>query len=76
MRMALSNESPGTAGVLNSLLALASIRRHGSQPEALKYRGRALAYLNESIARGLQGTEPCSHVATGMILSAYEVSLT
>ena len=73
LRLAFSSGSPASAAVLQSLLAVSSLHRHGHQPQAAKHRLSALRQLNESSRHGLGVKETIQHGAAGMLLAAFEV---
>ena len=77
MRAARSNSSDSATAVLRSLLALASLHRYGIQSQAM---GLKISSLNALAAASdskssLGVMEVIQHVATGMLLCSFEVSM-
>jgi hypothetical protein len=73
IRVALSQGTRSSTAVLQSLLALSSIHRHGDQPRAARLRLSALSVLAVSAKNGVEGDEMTSHVAALMLLCCLEV---
>lgn len=73
IRMALTANSPASAGVLQSIFALCSLRLHGPHHKAVSYQIAALRLLRESVGQDFGSKETCQHVAAGMLLGLYEV---
>lgn len=73
IRMALVNNSPSTAAVLRSLLALSSLHRSGLQSQAAELKIAALNALSVASNREISAMETIQHVAAGMLLCSYEV---
>jgi len=74
MRVALS-KSGASAAVLQSLLALSSLHRHGLQSHAARLKLSALSVLGASAKAGVDTYEVISHVATLMLLCCFEVRM-
>lgn len=77
MRAARSNNSSSGTAVLQSLLALSSLHRYGVQSQAIELKISSLNALaaasNSKSSLGL--AEVIQHVATGMLLCSFEVSI-
>lgn len=76
MRAAHSNKSSSATAVLQSLLALSSLHRYGVQSQAIKLKIsslKALAAASNSDSLGV--TEVIQHIAAGMLLCSFEVSI-
>ena len=74
MRMALANDSTPAMALFYALLALSSLRRSGLQLEAMQFKVAALHTLSNSAKRAaLSSDEAIQHVATCMLLCAFEV---
>ncbi len=73
VRMALSNSTLSSAAVLQSLLALSSLHRHGVQSHAARLKLSALTILSTSAKTGVDPAEVMSHVASLMLLCCFEV---
>jgi hypothetical protein len=73
IRLALSNSTNSSKAVLQSLLALSSLHRSGHHQRTARLKEGALGALKTSAQCGLGDMEKIQHVATGMILSAFEV---
>ena len=73
LRLALSDNSPSSAAVLQSALALSSLHLYGPQANALQLKGHALRTLITSGKRQIKTSEIVQHIAAGMILCHYEV---
>ncbi|OQE03170.1 hypothetical protein PENSOL_c001G05336 [Penicillium solitum] len=73
IRMALVNNSPSTAAVLRSLLALSSLHRSGLQSQAAELKIAALNALSVASNREISAMETIQHVAAGMLLCSYEI---
>lgn len=75
IRMALANDSlPGQA-LFYALLAISSLRRNGLRQEAVHFKVSSLHALSKSAKAGSLGpAEAAQHVATCMLLCAFEVS--
>lgn len=73
--MALANDSlPGQA-LFYALLAISSLRRNGLRQEAVHFKVSSLQALSKSARAGSLGpAEAAQHVATCMLLCAFEVS--
>ena len=74
MRMALTGDTPSTAAVRNSLLALSSLHRYGVQEQAFKFKISSLRALATTSMSDLTDVEAIQHVAAGMLLCSFEVS--
>jgi len=75
IRVALSKDTPSSAAVLRSLLALSSLHRHGFQSHATRLKLSALSALAASAKTGLNTHEVIPHVATLMLLCCFEVRI-
>lgn len=61
--------------VLQAILSLASVYRHGNAEESLRLKVASLSSLNASLNKHNIGTrEIYQHVAVGMLICAFEVS--
>ncbi|KAK4060850.1 transcriptional regulator family: Fungal Specific TF [Trichoderma aggressivum f. europaeum] len=74
IRMALSDDSPTSTGLVNSLLALASLHRYGLQRQAVQYKMVALKAMKDSVTSIIKGVDISQHIAAGMLLCSFEVS--
>lgn len=77
MRAALANNSNSTTALLQSLLALSSLHRNGVQSQAIELKIsslKALAAASNS-ENSLDTTEVIQHIAAGMLLLSFEVSI-
>ncbi|CAJ2507810.1 Uu.00g089960.m01.CDS01 [Anthostomella pinea] len=72
MPMALSN-APLSEAVLQSLLALSSLHRHGLQSHAARAKLSALSALATSARSGVGAHEVSPHVAALMLLCCFEI---
>jgi len=72
MRVALS-EGAASAAVLQSLLALSSLHRHGLQSRAARLKLSALSALAASAKAGVNAYEAIFHIAALMLLCCFEV---
>lgn len=75
MRMAIVNETPSSAAVLRSLLALASLHRSGLQTQAAELKIAALKALGAASNREIGIMETLQHIAAGMLLCSFEVCI-
>lgn len=75
IRMALVNNSPSSAAVLRSLLALSSLHRSGLQTQAAELKIAALNALGAASTREIGTMETIQHVAAGMLLCSFEVCI-
>lgn len=75
MQMALSDDSPASKAVLQSILALASLHRDGDQAGAARLKLSALSALLASTENGISAKSGIQHIAAGMLLCAYEVRI-
>ncbi|KAI0547913.1 hypothetical protein F4679DRAFT_552553 [Xylaria curta] len=73
LRIALSSTTESATAVLRSILAFASLHRHGMQSEALKLKVSALEALGASENPDIDKAIVVHHVATGMLLYSFEV---
>jgi hypothetical protein len=77
MHVALESNTPSSAAVLRSLLALSSLHRYGVQSQAMELKISSLKAL--AIASASEGSfgakEVMQHVAAGMLLCSFEVTL-
>lgn len=61
--------------VLQAILSLASIYRHGNAEESLRLKVASLSSLSASMnSQNIGTTEIYQHVAVGMLICAFEVS--
>jgi hypothetical protein len=75
-QLSFSDDSPASMAVLRAMLSLASLYRYGHGEEALRLKVAALNSLRASIDGRTTGTtEIYQHTAVGMLLCAFEVSL-
>jgi hypothetical protein len=72
-RLALTDDTDSSKAVLQSLLALSSLHRHGVQPEAIRLQSEALKLLDKSARNGLSEQDVIQHIAAGMLLCTFEV---
>ncbi|OQE43619.1 hypothetical protein PENCOP_c003G02066 [Penicillium coprophilum] len=73
IRMALVNNTPSSAAVLRSLLALSSLHRSGLQTQAAELKIAALKALGAASNREIGTMEAIQHVAAGMLLCSFEI---
>lgn len=73
--MSLVDRSDSTIAVQQALYALIALRIYGSKI-ALIYKIRAIYALRNSMRKGLVAKDGLQHIATGLLLSLYEVSFT
>lgn len=73
MRMALANDSPSAAAVLQSLLALSSVHRDGLQSQAADLKVAALRALVAAPKSDIGSMEAAQLVAAGMLLCSFEI---
>jgi len=74
--VALSNDTPSSAAVLQSLLAFSYHHRYGLQPYASRLKLSALSALAASAKNGVDAHEVIPHVAALMLLCCFEVRMT
>ncbi|KAI5854500.1 hypothetical protein GGS23DRAFT_590628 [Durotheca rogersii] len=72
-RIALASNTPSATAVLHSLLALASLHRHGVQAQAVELKISALKALSSVSADQIGTMEAIQHVAAGMLLCSFEI---
>lgn len=75
MQMALSDDTPPSKAVLQSILALASLHRSGQQEHAAQLKLSALHALMASPERHLSPKAGIQHIAAGILLCSFEVSI-
>lgn len=77
MRAARSNNSSSATAVLQSLLALSSLHRYGVQSQAMRLKISSLkALAAASVSKNSLDLEQVTqHVAAGMLLCSFEVSV-
>jgi hypothetical protein len=75
IRIAVGSNSPSSSALLRSLLALSSLHRYGVQSQALELKISSLKALAAASHADLGTKEAIQHVATGMLLCSFEVSL-
>lgn len=73
LRLALSFNTPATASLLQSLLAVASVHRNGNQSQADKYKMAAIRAMRTSVNETQGSDELLQHIAAGMLLCSFEV---
>ncbi|CAI7584537.1 unnamed protein product [Penicillium glandicola] len=73
IRMAFVNNTPSSAAVLRSLLALSSLHRSGVQTQAVELKIAALNALGAASNREIDTIEIIQHVAAGMLLCSFEI---
>jgi hypothetical protein len=73
LRMALSDGSPTTNAVMQSMLAVSSLHRFGPRSQAINLKQSALRTLAESLVTGIDTKEALQHMAAGMLLCTFEV---
>lgn len=72
--MAMADDSATTLAVLYALLAFASLRLYGLDPQAIQLKVSAIHFLLISARKGsLSLTEAAQHVAASMLLGSFEV---
>lgn len=74
LRMALSDGSPTTKAVVQSILAVASLHRFGPRPEAVNHKLSALETLASSLSVGIDKDKALQHIVAGMLLCLFEVT--
>jgi hypothetical protein len=75
MRVALESNTPSAAAVLRSLLALSSLHRYGVQSQAMELKISSLKALALASKSSFGAKEVIQHVAAGMLLCSFEVTL-
>jgi Fungal specific transcription factor domain len=75
IQMALLDDTPSSKAVLQSILALTSLYRDGQQEHAAKLKLSALHALMESPERHLSPRGGIQHIAAGILLCSFEVSI-
>lgn len=75
LRMALSDGSRTTKAVMQCILAISSLHRFGPRPQAINLKLSALRTLAASLAAGIDTKEALQHIAAGMLLCTFEVSI-
>ena len=73
--MALSDGSPTTKAVVESILALSSLHRFGPQAVASNHKLSALQTLASSLSMGIDSQRSLQHIVAGMLLCVFEVIL-
>jgi hypothetical protein len=75
MHMALTHDTVSGHALLYALLAFSSLRHSGLHQETMQFKVAALQALSASAKGATQGSaEAAQHVATCMLLCAFEVS--
>jgi hypothetical protein len=75
-KLSFSDDSPASMAVLRAMLSLAYLYRHGHGNEALRLKVAALSSLGTAMKQNVTGTrEIYQHVAVGMLLCAFEVTV-
>lgn len=75
MRIALAGNTPSSVAVLRSLLALSSLHRYGIQVQAIELKISSLNALAAASMSNFGAKEVIQHVAAGMLLCSFEVSI-
>ena len=75
MQMALSDNAPASKAVLHSMLALASLHRNDNKEHTAQLKLSALQALMTSTDKGMSAKIAIQHVAAGMLLCTFEVSV-
>ncbi|KAK9320299.1 fungal-specific transcription factor domain-containing protein [Lipomyces orientalis] len=73
LKLALIDDSPSSAAVLNSMLALSSLYYRGHDRNALQYKTKALSALRASLKIPFGMREAQQHIAAGMLLCSFEI---
>lgn len=74
IRMALACDTIEGTALFYALIALSSLRRNGLHLEAVQFKFAAIKALGASMGKGdLSPAEAAQHVATCMLLCAFEV---
>lgn len=73
MRLALSDTSPSSVAVLQSVLALSSLHLYGMQPDAFRLKARSIRTLITSGKHCVESPRAAQHIAAGMILCYFQV---
>jgi len=74
LQMALSDGSPTTKAVMQSMLAVSSLHRFGPRSQAINLKVSALRTLAESLVTGIDTKGAFQHIAAGMLLCTFEVT--
>ncbi|KAJ5648817.1 fungal-specific transcription factor domain-containing protein [Penicillium longicatenatum] len=75
-QLSFSDDSPASIAVLQAILSLASVYRHGNAEEPLRLKVASLGSLSASMNQRNIGTrEIYQHVAVGMLICAFEIFL-
>jgi hypothetical protein len=76
MRIAAASSTPSASAVLNGLLALSSLHRHGVQTQAFRLKIATIKALAVAAAKAtLTAREVIQHAAAGMLLCSFEVGI-
>jgi hypothetical protein len=75
LQMALSDDTPSSRAVLLSILALSSLHRDGQQDHAAQLKLSAIRALMASPEEHLSPEAAIKHIAAGILLSSFEVSI-
>jgi hypothetical protein len=73
VRLAISDSSPSSMAVLQSVLALSSFHRHGLHADVFRFKARALRALIISSNHSIESPPVVQHIAASMILCHLEV---
>jgi hypothetical protein len=75
IRIALASNTPSATAVVQSMLALASLHRDNVHLQAVELKITALNALISAFKGNIGTIEATQHVAAGMLLCSYEVSI-
>lgn len=73
VRLAISDDSPASTAVFQSLLAVSSFYRYGSSKESIRLKLSALRAMGLSSRNDIGLVEGIQQVAAGMLLCSLEV---
>jgi hypothetical protein len=73
LRLAFSDGTPASKAVLQSLLTVSAIQRHGPSPQVDDLKLSALRALKSSSEHGIDGLAGVQQVAAQMLLCSFEV---
>lgn len=75
MQMAMSDDTDSSKAVLQSMLALATLHRDGQQSHAERLKLSAIRALLVSMNEDMDARAGIQHIAAGMLLCSFEVSI-
>lgn len=75
MRIALVKNTASATALFRSILAFSSLHRHGIHSRAIELKISAIKALAAASGSSLDAVEAMQHVAAGMLLSSFEVSI-